>query len=290
MKLILDLSHYNKVTDWSAVKKAVDGVILRCAYRGYGSGKIVADSKFKEYAEACKRVGLPFGIYFMSQAINETEAIEEAVYSVNMAKKYGATLPIFIDSEDGDGTAKVVRADGLSKNVRTNVVKAFCNKVEKSGYAGGVYASESWFTGKLNFEALAVYFIWVAKYGKNTGVKNSTVKLSECDLHQYTSKGKVNGVKGNVDLSELYVDSDTFIGDGDKANSGIYEEAYDMPTIKKGSKGKAVKIWQIIVGVEPDGDFGSKTLSATKTFQKAKGLTVDGIVGGNSWSAGLESV
>lgn len=68
------------------------------------------------------------------------------------------------------------------------------------------------------------------------------------------------------------------------------EEAYDMPTIKKGSKGKAVKIWQIIVGVEPDGDFGSKTLSATKTFQKAKGLTVDGIVGGNSWSAGLESV
>lgn len=63
-----------------------------------------------------------------------------------------------------------------------------------------------------------------------------------------------------------------------------------MPTIKKGSKGNAVKIWQIIVGVEADGDFGSKTLTATKEFQKKKGLVVDGIVGPKSWKAGLESV
>lgn len=63
-----------------------------------------------------------------------------------------------------------------------------------------------------------------------------------------------------------------------------------MPTIEKGSKGNAVKIWQVIVGVEVDGDFGSKTLSATKKFQKKMGLTVDGIVGPKSWKAGLESV
>lgn len=68
------------------------------------------------------------------------------------------------------------------------------------------------------------------------------------------------------------------------------EEVYDMPTIRKGSKGKAVKIWQIIIGVSADGDFGAKTEKATKEFQKAKGLTMDGVVGKNSWKAGLESV
>lgn len=286
MKLILDLSHYNKVTDWNAVKKAVDGVILRCAYRGYGSGNIVADNRFSEYAEACKKVGLPFGIYFMSQAVSEAEAIAEAHYSVKMAKQFGATLPIFIDSEDGDGTAKVVRADGLSRRVRTDVVKTFCMTVYNLGYASGVYASESWFNDRLYYSELTDYFIWVAKYGTNTGVKNSTVKLKECDLHQYTSKGKVNGVKGNVDLSEMYTD----VMFADEPAVSVSEEGYDMPTIKKGSKGKAVMIWQIIVGAEPDGDFGNDTLKKTKTFQKAKGLTVDGIVGAKSWKAGLETV
>lgn len=63
-----------------------------------------------------------------------------------------------------------------------------------------------------------------------------------------------------------------------------------MPTIRYGSRGKAVKIWQIIVGVVDDGDFGNATLTATKKFQEKNGLTVDGIVGENTWKKGLESV
>lgn len=65
-------------------------------------------------------------------------------------------------------------------------------------------------------------------------------------------------------------------------------EDYNMDTIKKGSKGKAVKVWQIIIGVTADGNFGSGTESTTKTWQKNHGLTVDGIVGAKSWKAGLE--
>ncbi len=67
-------------------------------------------------------------------------------------------------------------------------------------------------------------------------------------------------------------------------------EEYKMDTIKKGSKGKTVKIWQIIIGVNPDGIFGSRTEVATKTFQQQHGVSVDGIVGKQSWKIGLESV
>lgn len=67
-------------------------------------------------------------------------------------------------------------------------------------------------------------------------------------------------------------------------------EAYNMDTIQKGSKGKAVMIWQIIVGVTPDGDFGGKTEKATEKFQKKKKLTVDGVVGPKSWEAGFNSI
>jgi len=67
-------------------------------------------------------------------------------------------------------------------------------------------------------------------------------------------------------------------------------EEYSMNTIKKGSKGKSVKVWQIIIGTTPDGNFGSGTESMTKTWQKNHGLTADGIVGKNSWKTGLESL
>ncbi len=73
-------------------------------------------------------------------------------------------------------------------------------------------------------------------------------------------------------------------------NDTVQEDEYNMKTIKKGSKGTAVKIWQIIVGVEPDGIFGADTERATKEFQSRMSLVADGIVGARSWKAGLEAV
>ena len=73
-------------------------------------------------------------------------------------------------------------------------------------------------------------------------------------------------------------------------NSQTAEEDYNMRTIKKGSTGKAVKIWQLIIGVSVDGDFGAKTEAATKTWQSKHGLTADGVVGAKTWKVGLESV
>jgi peptidoglycan L-alanyl-D-glutamate endopeptidase CwlK len=78
--------------------------------------------------------------------------------------------------------------------------------------------------------------------------------------------------------------------DSTKSDSQFSDKDISMKTIKKGSTGKAVKVWQLIVGVSTDGVFGSATESATKKFQKAHGLTADGIVGNKTWKAGLESL
>lgn len=80
-------------------------------------------------------------------------------------------------------------------------------------------------------------------------------------------------------------------GNTEKAeNKAEQQEDYDMKVIKKGTKGNAVKVWQIIVGVTADGIFGSGTERATRNWQENKGLSADGIVGPKSWKAGLESL
>lgn len=203
---VIDLSKYNTVTDWSAVAQNVSGVIIRCGYRGYVVGVISEDNKFRMHAEQSKAAGVPFGVYFMSQAITEDEAREEADYAVSMATAYGATLPIFIDSEDGDGTARDVRADGLSQDQRTAVVRAFCEQVRSHGLQAGVYASKSWFKTRLHYDIVKGYLIWAAKYGVNDGTAHDQPALEKVDMWQYSSKGNVSGVAGNVDVNECYFD------------------------------------------------------------------------------------
>ena len=315
MSKIIDLSKYNVVADFGAVANCVDGIVIRAGYRGYGSGKVVQDAKFVEFAQACKEKGIPFGIYFMSQAITVAEAEEEAQFAVTFAEQYGASLPLFIDSEDGDGTAKVVRADGLSKEDRTAVVKAFCERVTASGREAGVYASESWFKSNLDYDQIKQYKIWCAKYGTNDGNAQTSPALEKVDMWQYTSKGVVSGINGNVDLSEGYFEikaespvptaQPSYIKN-DKV--GEYQHAANIGFDLKGTSSElaedkifgpktqniakthliyyniqgcptAVRWWQGIVEVAVDGKFGNKTLEATRAWQKAHGLVADGVVG-----------
>lgn len=202
--MIIDISKNNIVKNWCDVKSQVEGIIIRVGYRGYGNGKIVEDKLFKSHLKGCISHEIPVGLYFMSQAITELEAVEEAEYCVNYAKEYGAPLGIFIDSEDGDGTTRVVRADSLTKSARTKIAVAFCEAVKAYGFEAGVYASESWFNSRLDYNTVKNYKIWVADYGKNTGAICSTIQLPKYEMHQYTSRGSINGIQGNVDISYVH--------------------------------------------------------------------------------------
>lgn len=194
---VVDISRYNGNVNFNILKDGCDAVIIRAGYRGYGSGTLVTDTNFVKNIKGARAAGIPLSVYFVTQAINEQEAIAEANYTCNLIKSYHTALPLFIDVENGDGARHEGRADQgkLNKKQRTAIVKAWCEAVKKRGYRAGIYASESWFKTELDLESLRKqYYIWVAKYSNNQ-------PSIYYDAWQYTSKGSVMGVTGYVDLS-----------------------------------------------------------------------------------------
>ena len=191
----IDVSKFQSSINWQKVKNAgINFVIIRCGYRGYGSGVLVQDPMFASHITGAKAAGLRVGIYFFSQAVSEAEAVEEASMAVKLARQYGINMPIAIDSEYANGGAG--RADGLSKSARTDITIAFCNTVANAGYKPMVYASKSWFSDHLDVSRFpSSYRIWVAHYAKTCGY------TGRYDIWQNTSKGSVDGVKGNVDMN-----------------------------------------------------------------------------------------
>ena len=179
-KFLVDLSKYNIVSDYNQLAKEVDGVIVRAGYRGSQTGSITQDPRFETHITELLKKNVKIGLYFYSQAINETEGKAEAQWIIEQAKKYKIDYPIFIDSEYSK--EQKGRADHLDKNTRTKIMTAFCNEVAKAGYVAGVYASDNWFKTQLNFDELKNWFIWCARY--------STVAptISKYDAWQYGSQ------------------------------------------------------------------------------------------------------
>jgi len=192
----IDVSKWNGTIDWSQVKNSgVNYVIIRCGYRGSSSGALIQDPKFKANIKGAQAAGIKVGIYFFTQAVNEVEAVEEASMVLDLIKGYNISYPVFADVESSGG-----RADGISSAARTGAVNAFCKTIQNGGYKAGVYANKTWFTSKMNAPSLSGYKIWLAQYAAAP-----TYTATRHDLWQYTSKGKVSGISGNVDMNISYL-------------------------------------------------------------------------------------
>lgn len=194
----IDVSKWQGNIDWQAVAGAgIDFAIIRVGYRGYTAGTLVEDEYFRKNIAGATKAGIKVGVYFFTQAITEAEAVEEASMAIASVKGYHLDYPIFIDTEWSGGYPNG-RADNLSKDQRTKVVKAFCKTVQNSGYKAGVYASKSWYQSNLYADELNDYLIWVAQY--NT----ECTYTGKYDMWQYTSQGSVPGISGNVDMNVYY--------------------------------------------------------------------------------------
>lgn len=191
----IDVSKHNGNIDWNAVRDSgVNFVIIRCGYRGSATGALVIDPKFKANIQGATAAGLKVGVYFFSQAVNEAEAIEEASMALDLIKGYKISYPVFIDVEASNG-----RGDTISSAQRTAVVDAFCKTIQNGGYTPGIYANRSWLTGKMNMGSLNKYKVWYAQYAA------SPTYTGRFDMWQYSSRGRISGISGNVDLNISYL-------------------------------------------------------------------------------------
>ncbi len=197
-ELGIDVSSHNGSIDWEAVKNAgISYVIIRCGYRGYGTGVLVEDSFFVSNIQGALNAGLQVGVYFFSQAVTTTEAVEEASMVLQLISGYSVSLPVYIDVEFSN-SAHDGRADSLSVSERTAIVNAFCQTIQNSGYTAGIYANSTWLTSYLDMSQLSSYRVWLAQYAA------TPTYTGTYHMWQYTSSGSISGVSGNVDLNLWY--------------------------------------------------------------------------------------
>lgn len=193
----IDVSKWNGEVDWAKVASDpanIDFAIIRCGNRYGKSGDIAEDPYFKKNIEGAIKNGIKVGVYFFSQAITKAEAVEEASAALELVKGYNLQLPIYIDTEGLDGG----RANNLSKEERTEILKTFCEVIKNAGYKPGVYSGAYWYRTHVIASEIEQYHIWVAQYNKELTYQG------RYDIWQYTSDGSISGIKGRVDMNIAY--------------------------------------------------------------------------------------
>lgn len=255
----IDVSYHNGIIDWDLVKQSVDFVIIRA---GYGKSQI--DKQFVNNIRGASAANLKIGIYWFIYAANEQEAIENAKKCKEYIQEYKdvITMRVWADWEyDSD------KRNPQTKESRTSIVKAFCEYLKSQGYNVGVYANPDYLQNK--FGDLSNYPLWLAKYSTSKG-------NYEPFMWQHSSTGKIPGINTNVDLNIYY---------------GNENGVYSRSTIRFGSRGDDVVYLQQRLTAKGygvgsiDGIFGYKTLEAVKAYQAENNLSVDGIVGKNTWNS-----
>lgn len=195
----LDLSKYNGEVDYAALKaEGIDFVMIRLGSRGYGSGQITLDEKFEENITKAIGAGLEVGVYFFSQAITAEEAVEESNFIVQTLANYKITYPIAFDMEYVQNDK--ARIEALSREEKTAVAKAFLQNTKVAGYHPMIYGTKEWLIREIDLTKLTEYDIWLSQ---QKDVPDYPYKFQ---MWQYSLKGKIGGVSGDVGLNISFVD------------------------------------------------------------------------------------
>lgn len=190
----IDVSKYQGNINWAAASSAISFAVVRVGYRSIGTGALNIDPKGVQNIQGAKAHGITTGAYFYSTAQSEAQAVEEASLAIQQVQAAGGvSMPIFIDWEGNS------RTNAVDANTAAAIINAFCTTVRNSGYRAGLYSDKNHLTHKINMGNVSGgTVIWCAQY--NTRCTYS----GHYDMWQYTSKGSVPGINGNVDMNQSF--------------------------------------------------------------------------------------
>lgn len=207
--MIIDISNHNGVIDFSKVKTQVEGIMIRV---GFGSNGVVIDEKFKTNVSECIKHNIDFGFYLYSYATNMKEAQNEVKEYLKIIKDYKPTLPVVIDTEDADGWRG--KNGNPSWKLLSDMLIYQLNELEQAGYFAMYYVNKHWYDNLIKVNTkLSSYALWLAHWY----IDKPSIK---CGLWQYSAKGKIEGIKGDVDLNKMYVDYPSIIKKAKLNNHG----------------------------------------------------------------------
>ena len=190
----IDVSSFQGKPDWSKVSNSgVKFAILRIHQK---SG---VDTSFEHNYKGCKSNGILIGGYKYSYALTPAQAIDEAEDVLSVLGGRGLDFPVFYDLEWSQQRS-------LGKQAIENVAIAFLTRIKKAGYKVGIYCNLDWYNNVLT-DALKKYDCWIARYpASDNGSVQERLRPNVGVGWQYSSKGKVSGISGNVDMDVFYTD------------------------------------------------------------------------------------
>ena len=195
----IDVSKWQPQIDWQKVKAdGIDFAIIRVGFC-YNNGALKLDSAFMQHIKGALAAGLDVGVYLYSYATTAQAARRAAQEVVKAVKPYKLTYPIAFDIE-----YESIYTGG-SKQVNTEICKAFLEEVEQAGYYAMLYCSKDFLDSYLYPAQLTAYDKWIAQYAGKCTCKHPY------GIWQYTGTGRVNGIVGDVDRDIAYKDYPSII-------------------------------------------------------------------------------
>ena len=196
----IDVSHWQGTIDWNKVKKA--GIEFAIIKAGGSDAGFYTDSKWEANYKGAKAAGIPIGAYYFvgKDCVTAAAGKADAERFLQILKGKQLEYPVYMDNEAQPASAKA----GI-----TEATIAFCETMEDAGYFVGIYGSAvSGFKERMDDSKLTPYAHWVAQYASKCSYKGNY------GIWQYSSKGSVDGISGNVDMDHAYVDYPAIIQSG----------------------------------------------------------------------------